>query len=194
MVSASRRWLMDTNKPKDIQVEIISATEISIMVANSLTVTNSVSLRILFSSSACSISACIFWCTASRLSLRCLELLVFPLFPKRANVSLICFCTSSSEISALLAFFFFIFFIFFLLSSCLAVLEISMLIFSSFFRIRFLFLRVSDSSESSSSSFITIFFLITISSVLLGGTKDFFLSSRLSLSLSCLLFFGGRVR
>ena len=132
MVSASRRVVDDTNKPKDMQVEIISATEISIMVANSLTVTNSVSLRILFP-----VQPAPFRPASSGVRhlayLRCLELLVFPLFPKTGKrvfdllfVRLQNFqpCWLSFSLSS---------FIFFLLSSCLAVLEASNIDFLVFF-------------------------------------------------------------
>ena len=123
MVSASRRWLMETNKPKLMQADIISVTGVLIMVANSATVTNSVSFRTLLSFSSCSISACNFCCTASRLSRRCLEAADLPLFPRRAKVSLICLSTSSSEISVLSCFFFFSFLSFFLFSSILLFLS-----------------------------------------------------------------------
>ena len=46
MVSLSRRWLMETIMPKDMQAEMISLTETSIMVASSDAVTNSVNSRV----------------------------------------------------------------------------------------------------------------------------------------------------
>ena len=110
IVSASKRWLIDTKSPSDIQAEITSVTLIFIMVANSATVTNSVSFRMLFSFSSCSSSARNFCCAASRLSRRCFAVCDFPLLPKRAKVSLICLSISSSEISVFSFFFFFSFF------------------------------------------------------------------------------------
>ena len=97
MVSASRRWLMDTMIPTLIQVPITWLTDTFIMLASSLTVTNSVSFSILLSalaSARCSFSCS---CTASRFSLRYLAPFLFcPLLVRRANVSFTWRATSSS--------------------------------------------------------------------------------------------------
>ena len=80
-----------------MQAVMTSVTPTSIIEASSLTVTNSVTFRILFSRSSRACSSCIRADTASRLSRRCLAVLnLDPLEVRRASVSLICFCTSSS--------------------------------------------------------------------------------------------------
>ena len=101
IVSASRRWLMETMIPILIQVPITCVTGTSIMLARSLAVTNSVSFNTLLSISSCSISSCSRFWMASRLSRRYLAplLFLFPLLVRRAKVSFTCFCTSSSLIS-----------------------------------------------------------------------------------------------
>ncbi len=109
MVSASRRWLIETMIPTLIHVPITFVTGTSIIVASSLAVTNSVSFRILLSAASSfrrsSISARAF----SRLSLRYLALLLpLFLFVRRARVSFTCFATSSSETSCLTGAFFFL--------------------------------------------------------------------------------------
>ena len=53
-VSASRRWFIVTIIPKDIHAEITCVTPTSIIVATSLTVTNSVTFNILLSAAAIS--------------------------------------------------------------------------------------------------------------------------------------------
>ena len=84
-----------------MQAVMTSVTLTSIMVASSLTVTNSVTFSTLFSFSWRSSSSFIRADTASRLSRRCFDVLNFgPLAVRRARVSLICFCTSSSLTSA----------------------------------------------------------------------------------------------
>ena len=102
IVSASKRWLMETMIPILIQVAITLVTGTSIMLARSLAVTNSVSFNTLLSISSCSISSCSRFWKASRLSRRYLAplLFLFPLLVRRAKVSFTCFCTSSSLISA----------------------------------------------------------------------------------------------
>ena len=95
--SASSRWLIDTMSPRFIHAVMTSVTGTSIIVARSLTVTNSVTLRTLCSFCSRSISSFIRAETASRLSLRYLApFILLPLAVRRARVSFICFCTSSS--------------------------------------------------------------------------------------------------
>ena len=77
IVSASRRWLILTMIPMDIQVPITWLTPTFIMLASSLTVTNSVSFSTLLSASASASCASIFSCTASRFSLRYLAPFLF---------------------------------------------------------------------------------------------------------------------
>ena len=176
---------------------MISVTPIFIMVASSATVTNSVSFRMLFSFSSCSSSACNFCWTASRLSRRCLEVCDFPLLPNRAKVSLICLSTSSSEISVFSFFFFFSFFSFFLFSSILvffpgAGVEVeatSNWTFSSWRRIRALFLRVS---ESPPSLWVSVTFSVSGFTPVAGFCN--LRASFRSRSFSCRVFLGGRVR
>ena len=102
IVSASRRWLMDTIIPMLIHVAMTCVTETFIMLASSFAVTNSVSCRTLL----CSISSliCCMRCSAamSRFSLRYFaDLLPLPRLVKRSSVSFICFDTSSSLTSFL---------------------------------------------------------------------------------------------
>ena len=102
-VSASKRWFMVTIIPNIIQDEIISVTGTSIIVATSLTVTNSVTFKILLSSACASNSAsdCSRW--ASLLFLRYFA--PFPLedFPCNfSRVSLTCFWISASVGSSFL--------------------------------------------------------------------------------------------
>ena len=87
--------------PMLIQVAITLVTGTSIILANSLAVTNSVIFNTLLSS--CSISSSSSWrfITLSRFSLRYLEALLFVLLVRRAKVSFTCLATSSSLTSAL---------------------------------------------------------------------------------------------
>ena len=97
IASASRRWLIETIRPRFMQAEITSLTETSIIVASSLTVTNSVTLRIERSFCSRCISSFRRSATSSRFSLRYLA--PFDLAPfevRRASVSFTCFATSSS--------------------------------------------------------------------------------------------------
>ena len=95
--SASRRWLIDTMSPRFMQAEMTSMGETFIIVASSLTVTNSVTLRIERSCCSRSISSLIFSRISSRFSLRYLApLFLAPFDVRRASVSFICFETSSS--------------------------------------------------------------------------------------------------
>ena len=102
IVSASKRWLIETIIPILIHVPITCVTATSIIFARSFAVTNSVSCNVRLSISSISFISEWRWLAKSRLSRRCLapRLLFFPLFVKRAKVSLICFCTSSSLTSA----------------------------------------------------------------------------------------------
>ena len=102
MVSASRRWLIDTMIPILIQVAITCVTETSIMLANSLAVTNSVIFSTLLSAISRSSCSCIRLFAISRLSLRYLEVLLLPLEVRRAKVSFTCLATSSSLTSCLM--------------------------------------------------------------------------------------------
>ena len=90
-VSASRRWLMEAKIPIDINVPITSLGDLSIIVPNSETVTNSVSFRIFFSCSAFMFSSSILSETACLFSLLFLAPLDFPLLLNLARVSLISF-------------------------------------------------------------------------------------------------------
>ena len=95
--SASRRWLIDTIRPRFMQAVMTSVGETSIIVASSLTVTNSVTLSVERSCTERSISSFMRSAAASRLSRRCLApVFLAPLAVRRAKVSLICFETSSS--------------------------------------------------------------------------------------------------
>ena len=95
--SASSRWLMDTIRPRFMQAVMTSVGETFIIVASSLTVTNSVTFSVERSISSRSNSSFIRSATASRLSLRYLALLLLaPLAVRRARVSFTCFDTSSS--------------------------------------------------------------------------------------------------
>ena len=85
-----------------IQVAITWLTETSIIVANSLAVTNSVSFNTLLSAISWSSSSCIRLEAISRFSLRYLEVLFLPLVVRRAKVSFTCFATSSSLTSCLI--------------------------------------------------------------------------------------------
>ena len=88
---------MVTMIPRDIQAEIISVVETSIIVATSLAVTNSVTLRVLLSISCISASTSICWRCWSLLSLRYLT--PFPFFDlplSFSSVSRTCFWTSAS--------------------------------------------------------------------------------------------------
>ena len=88
--------------PMLIQVAITCVTEISIMLANSLAVTNSVSFNILLSAISWSSSSCIRLDAMSRFSLRYFAPLFLPLEVRRAKVSFTCFATSSSLTSCLI--------------------------------------------------------------------------------------------
>ena len=99
IVSASSRWLIETNKPKLIQVVMICVEGTSINDASSPTEINSVTFKILFSCSCFSCSSIVFCRTISLLSRLCFTDLDFSLCCRRASVSFICFCTSSSLIS-----------------------------------------------------------------------------------------------
>ena len=77
MVSASKRWLMLTMIPTLIQVPMTLTTGTFIIVASSLTVTNSVSLSVLLSACMASFSSMMRSCTASRFSLRYLAPFLF---------------------------------------------------------------------------------------------------------------------
>ena len=94
--------------PSDIQAPITLLIGTSIIVANSFTVTNSVTFKI-FSCCSCSASSCsAFWRWVSRFSLRYLAPLDLVPFPcKRSRVSRTCFCTSSSVGSILVIILFF---------------------------------------------------------------------------------------
>ena len=88
IVSASKRWLIETIIPTDINVDITFVTGIFIIVANSDTVTNSVNFNILLSLRSALASALRRSCTASRFSLRYLAPFLFwLLLVKRARVS-----------------------------------------------------------------------------------------------------------
>src|SRR5690554_299754 len=94
-VSASSLWFMVTMMPNDIHAAITCVIGTSIMVATSLTVTNSVTFIILLSSSARASSS--FLRCKSRLSLLYLAALDrFCLPCSLSSVSLIWFLTSSS--------------------------------------------------------------------------------------------------
>ena len=101
MVSASRRWLMDTMMPTLMQVPMTCVTGTFIMFASSLAVTNSVSFNTLLSAISWSSSSCWRLMAFSRFSLRYLDALVLPLLVRRANVSFTCLATSSSLTSGL---------------------------------------------------------------------------------------------
>ena len=72
-------------------------TGIFIIVANSLAVTNSVTLSIFFSSCSCNLSTSNSLAILCLFSRRCLEVLDLPNGESRANVSFICFWISSSD-------------------------------------------------------------------------------------------------
>ncbi len=116
MVSASRRWLMLTKMPTDMQVAIILVTGTFIMVASSLAVTNSVTCSTFCCSISCIISSSIWACTFWRFSRLCLEVFDFPRGERRARVSRICFSISLSSIST--GFFSSFFFFFLPLAAC----------------------------------------------------------------------------
>ena len=88
--------------PMLIQVAITCVTETSIMLANSLAVTNSVSFNTLLSAISWSSNSCIRLDAISRFSLRYFAPLFLPLEVRRANVSFTCFATSSSLTSCLI--------------------------------------------------------------------------------------------
>ena len=96
-VSASSLWFMVTMIPSVIQAEIISVELISIIVAISPTVTNSVTLSSLLSASTWAASSSDFWRCESLFSRRYFapfDLVVFPC--NFSRVSRICFWISSS--------------------------------------------------------------------------------------------------
>ena len=96
IVSASNRWLIETNRPSDIHVPIILFTGTFIMLARSLAVTNSVSLSILDCSCASMSSISCFSRSNSRRSRLYLEELFLPLGCwRRLSVSFNAFSTSS---------------------------------------------------------------------------------------------------
>ena len=96
MVSASSRWLIETNRPRDIHVPMILFTGTFIMLARSLAVTNSVSLSILDCSCASMSSISCFSRSNSRRSRLYLEELFLPLGCwRRLSVSFNAFSTSS---------------------------------------------------------------------------------------------------
>ena len=96
IVSASRRWLMETMMPTLMQVPMTCATPTFIMLASSLAVTNSVSFSTLLPASSSAI--CSIWRlkACSRFSLRYLAEADFCLLVRRASVSFTCFETSPS--------------------------------------------------------------------------------------------------
>ena len=97
MVSASRRWLIDTIMPTDIQVPMTLLTGTFIIVASSLTVTNSVSFSVLLSAACSCISSLRRSCTASRFSRRYFAPFLFWLLVvSLASVSFTWRATSSS--------------------------------------------------------------------------------------------------
>ena len=101
MVSASRRWLILTMIPILIQVPITWFTPTFIMVANSETVTNSVSLSTLLCAASAAISSFIRSATASRFSRRYLAPFLFWFFDvRRARVSFTWRATASSSTSS----------------------------------------------------------------------------------------------
>ena len=101
-VSASKRWFMVTMIPSDIHADIICVELISIMVATSPTVTNSVTLRILLSASCNASTSSDFWRWESRFSRRYLAPFDLEVFPcSFSSVSRICFWISSSVGSSL---------------------------------------------------------------------------------------------
>ena len=101
MVSASRRWLMETITPRFIQVAMTWLMGTFIITARSLAVTNSVSFSIFSPSSSAAFASRTRSALASRFSLRHLAPFFRPLSlaVRRARVSLTCFETSSSETS-----------------------------------------------------------------------------------------------
>ncbi len=102
MVSASRRWLIDTMMPMLIHVPMTWLTPTFIIVASSLTVTNSVSFSTLLSADCAAISSCMRSCTASRFSLRYFAPFLFcPFEVSRASVSFTWRATSSSFTSSM---------------------------------------------------------------------------------------------
>ena len=140
MVSASRRWLMLTKMPTDMQVAIILVTGTFIMVASSLAVTNSVTCSTFCCSISCWSSSSIWACTFWRFSRLCLEVLLLPRGERRASVSRICFSISLSSISTG---FFSSFFFFFLPEPCCCAAAFFWLSFLAFSFSLFSFLATS---------------------------------------------------
>ena len=103
MVSASKRWLIETTTPNIKQVEITWVTLIFIIVANSFAVRNSVTLRILLSFS---LRMLVSRRSLARTSLLralifCFMPRVLPAFPICPMVLRTFCCTASLVISAL---------------------------------------------------------------------------------------------
>ncbi len=98
MVSASRRWLIDTITPRFMHVPMTLLMGTSIIDARSLAVTNSVSFRVRLSAAATSAASRSRSARASRFSLRHFTPRFWPLslVVRRASTSFTCFCTSSS--------------------------------------------------------------------------------------------------
>ena len=100
IVSASILWFMLTIMPMLMQVAMIWFTGTFIIAASSLAVTNSVSLSILLCEAISEAASSALSLAFSRFSRRYFAPLEsFPLLVRRANVSLTCFATSSSETS-----------------------------------------------------------------------------------------------
>ncbi len=114
------------------------------MLASSLTVTNSVNLRMPFSASFCRCSSSICWLTAALFWRRCLAPFDFPEGESRASVSLICFWISSSLSSGFGASFLFL--PFRPLSSCLLP-DLSLTCLGVLIRLRFFFCETLSSLE-----------------------------------------------
>ena len=117
-----------------MHVEIISLLSTSIIAANSLTDTNSVTLIVFFSCSCFISSASFFWLCASRFSRLYFDPLDFPFEVSLASVSFICFCTSSSFTSGWNCFTFpaFSLLLFFSLKSTLSVSFLILFLFFFF--------------------------------------------------------------
>ena len=96
-ISASSLWFIVTIIPRDIQAEIISFPETSIIVAISPTVINSVTFITFFSASVFSISSSVLFLWVSLFSFLYFDALDFEEVCNFSRVSLICFWTSSSD-------------------------------------------------------------------------------------------------
>ena len=96
-ISASNLWFIVTIIPSDIHADIISFPETSIIVAISPTVINSVTLITFLSASVFSISSSNLFLWVSLFSFLYFDALDLEEVCNFSNVSLICFCTSSSD-------------------------------------------------------------------------------------------------